>query len=419
MSKIKQIFSREILNSKATPTLETTVVLSDGTVASASCPSGTSVGSYEAAELRDNDPEKFQGKGVLKAVENVEKIIAPILLDKDATKQQEIDNLMMHADGTLNKGKLGANAILSVSMAVAKAASISLHLPLFMYLREYIKNENIPLKIPTPAFNLINGGKHANNNMDFQEFLVIPATSISYPESLNLATSVYQSIRKNLEERNAISLTGDEGGYAPTFPTNKEGLTFLQEAIMETKYRPNYDVFLGLDCSADNFYSSKEYKLKDSASAMSSEALVSFYNELTKEFHFIYLEDPMSEDDWEGWANLNQKISHQTIIVGDDLVATNPYRLQIALDRKAITGIIIKPNQIGTVIEALAMVEAARLANLKIVVSHRSAETNDDFIADFSVAVSADYVKFGAPSRGERVAKYNRLLLIDRQLRGI
>ena len=188
---------------------------------------------------------------------------------------------------------------------------------------------------------------------------------------------------------------------------------------METKYRPNYDVFLGLDCSADNFYSSKEYKLKDSASAMSSEALVSFYNELTKEFHFIYLEDPMSEDDWEGWANLNQKISHQTIIVGDDLVATNPYRLQIALDRKAITGIIIKPNQIGTVIEALAMVEAARLANLKIVVSHRSAETNDDFIADFSVAVSADYVKFGAPSRGERVAKYNRLLLIDRQLRGI
>ncbi|KKR72001.1 MAG: Enolase, partial [Candidatus Levybacteria bacterium GW2011_GWC2_40_7] len=372
MSKIKQIFSREILNSKATPTLETTVVLSDGTVASASCPSGTSVGSYEAAELRDNDPEKFQGKGVLKAVENVEKIIAPILLDKDATKQQEIDNLMMHADGTLNKGKLGANAILSVSMAVAKAASISLHLPLFMYLREYIKNENIPLKIPTPAFNLINGGKHANNNMDFQEFLVIPATSISYPESLNLATSVYQSIRKNLEERNAISLTGDEGGYAPTFPTNKEGLTFLQEAIMETKYRPNYDVFLGLDCSADNFYSSKEYKLKDSASAMSSEALVSFYNELTKEFHFIYLEDPMSEDDWEGWANLNQKISHQTIIVGDDLVATNPYRLQIALDRKAITGIIIKPNQIGTVIEALAMVEAARLANLKIVVSHRS-----------------------------------------------
>ena len=260
MSKIKQIFSREILNSKATPTLETTVVLSDGTVASASCPSGTSVGSYEAAELRDNDPEKFQGKGVLKAVENVEKIIAPILLDKDATKQQEIDNLMMHADGTLNKGKLGANAILSVSMAVAKAASISLHLPLFMYLREYIKNENIPLKIPTPAFNLINGGKHANNNMDFQEFLVIPATSISYPESLNLATSVYQSIRKNLEERNAISLTGDEGGYAPTFPTNKEGLTFLQEAIMETKYRPNYDVFLGLDCSADNFYSSKNQR---------------------------------------------------------------------------------------------------------------------------------------------------------------
>ena len=419
MSKIKQLFSREILNSKALPTLETTVVLEDGTISSASVPSGTSVGNYEAVELKDNDPERFRGHGVLKAVETVEKVIAPILVGQEASNQQEIDNLMIHADGTINKGKLGANSILSVSMSVAKAASISNRMPLFLYLREYIKSESTPPKIPTPAFNLINGGKHAaSNNLNFQEFLVIPASSIPYPETLNLAYTIYESIRKNLSERNSITLTGEEGGFAPVFPTNKEALSFLLEAIAETKYRYSYDVFLGLDCAASNFYDNKQYKLKDSSSALTSENLVSFYDELNKEFHFLYLEDPLSEDDWEGWTSLNQRLSEQTIIAGDDLVATNPYRLQIALDKKAITGVIVKPNQIGTVIEALALVQIARQSDLKVIVSHRSGETNDDFIADFAVAVSADYVKFGAPARGERVAKYNRLLLIDRQLRG-
>jgi len=418
MSKIKQIFSREILNSKAVPTLETTVVLEDGTVSSSSVPSGTSVGTYEALEVRDNDPDRFNGHGVLKAVETVEKIIAPILIGKESSNQQEVDNLMIHADSTINKGKLGANAILSVSMAVAKASAISNRLPLFMYLKQYLKNENIPPKIPTPAFNLLNGGKHAaSNNMDFQEFLVIPASSIPYPDTLNMAYKIYESIRKNLSERNAITLTGDEGGFAPVFPTNKEALSFMLETISETKYRYNYDVFLGLDCSANNFFNNKQYKLKDSGSAFSNENLIDFYDELNKEFHFLYLEDPFSEDDWDGWAGLNLRLSNQVIIAGDDLVATNPYRLQLALDKKAITGVIVKPNQIGTVIEALALVEAARQSNLKIIVSHRSGETNDDFIADFAVAVSADYTKFGAPARGERVAKYNRLLQIDHQLR--
>ncbi|MEK9178289.1 MAG: phosphopyruvate hydratase [Patescibacteria group bacterium] len=417
MSKIKQIFSREILNSRALPTLETTVVLDDGAVSSASVPSGTSIGAYEALEIHDNDPERFGGHGVLKAVETVEKIIAPILLEKDAANQQEIDNLMIHADSTINKGKLGANSILSVSMAVAKAASISSNMPLYQYLRQYLKN-GAPPKIPTPAFNLLNGGKHAaSNNMDFQEFLVIPASSIPYPETLSMAYKIYESIRKNLSERNAITLTGEEGGFAPVFPSNKEALSFMLGAISETKYRYSYDVFLGLDCSANNFYSNKEYKLKDSATSFSSGNLIRFYEELNKEFHLLYLEDPFSEDDWEGWSGLNTKLSNQVIIAGDDLVATNPYRLQLSLDKKAITGVIIKPNQIGTVIESLALVEAARQSNLKIIVSHRSQETNDDFIADFAVAVSADYTKFGAPARGERVAKYNRLLQIDRQLR--
>ncbi len=419
MAKIKQIFAREILNSKGHPTIETTVVLTDGAAGTASSPSGTSAGKYEALEIKDNDEKKFQGFGVNNAILNIEEIISPALTGMDASKQQEIDKKMIDLDGTHNKGRLGANATLSVSMAVAKASARSSVLPLFLYLREYIKKENIPLKIPTPAFNLINGGKHAQGTIDFQEFLLIPATSKSYEESLNIGTSVYFSLKKLLQTNNLSTLVGDEGGFSPAVSANLDALALLKQAIESVNLRVGFDVFLGLDAAANSFFYDQKYHIKDKSTALDVNDIISFYELINKDFHLLYLEDGLSEDDWDGWTKLCSKLSGQMLIAGDDLTVTNPYRLQTALDKKTISGIVIKPNQIGTVIEALAVVEMARQAGLKIIVSHRSGETNDDFIADFAVAASADYVKFGAPVRGERVAKYNRLLQIEKQIKSL
>ena len=419
MAKIKLIVAREILNSKGIPTVETTVILSDGKAGTASTPTGTSVGSYEASELRDRDDKHFQGNGVSKPIANIEEIIAPNILGMDATKQHEIDKKMIELDGTQNKGKLGSNAMLSVSMAVAKAAAKSALLPTFLYLREFVNKENTTIKIPTPAFNILNGGKHAGDNTNFQEYMVIPASSKTYSESLDMAFVLYSSLRKILDQSNFGSLVGDEGGFGPKLQTNKDGLDLLKQAIEATSFRYGFDVFLGLDVAATNFYQEGKYHIKDKTMPLSSEALIEYYEDLNKEFHLLYLEDPLAQDDWVGWSKIFSSISQQTLIVGDDLTATNPYRLQMALDKKTISGIIIKPNQIGTVIEAMAVVEIAREAGLKIIVSHRSGETNDDFIADFAVAVSADYVKFGAPARGERVAKYNRLLAIEKEIKAL
>lgn len=419
MAKIRQILSREILNAKGEPTIETTVILNDGSAGIASVPTGTSIGQYEASDLRDRDEKRFQGKGVLTAVSNVEKIIAPALLGMEASKQQEIDKKMIELDGTQNKGKLGANAILSISIATTKAAAKSSVLPLFIYLREFIKSENTQLKIPTPLFNVLNGGKHANENVDFQEFLIIPATSKSYAESLNMGTSIYFSLKKVLGLDNLSTLLGDEGGFGPNLTGNQEALEYLKKATEAINLRIGFDIFFGIDAAASNFYSQQGYTIKDKPSGLSSKDLITFYANLSQLYPLLYLEDPLAEDDWDGWTQCISSISQQILIVGDDLTATNPYRLQMALSKKAITGIIIKPNQIGTVMEALAVVEIARLSGLKIIVSHRSGETNDDFIADFAVAASADYVKFGAPVRGERVAKYNRLLQIEQQLKNL
>ena len=417
MAKIKQVTAREILNSKGNPSVETTIYLSDGHKATAACPSGTSVGNYEATDIRDHDVKRFSGNGVSKAVSNVEQVIAPNIIGIEATKQQVIDRIMIDLDGTQNKSRLGANAILSVSMACAKVAAKSSALPLFLYLREYVKKENIPLKIPTPAFNILNGGQHAGNNVNFQEFLIIPASSTEYPQSLVMANLIYTSLKKNLEAANLSTLVGDEGGFAPKLDFNKEALTVLTQSISSVNLRLGFDVFLGIDCASNNFHTGQKYRIKDRDTELSANDLISFYEELNKEFKFLYLEDPLAEDDWDGWTEIHTRMSQQTMIIGDDLIATNPYRLQMALDKKAVSGIIIKPNQIGTVIESLAVVEVAKAAGLKIIASHRSGETNDDFIADFAVAISADYVKFGAPARGERVAKYNRLLEIDSQIR--
>jgi enolase len=419
MSKIKQVLAREILNAKGNPALETTVILSDGKSGTASCPSGTSAGSYEACELLDNDEKRYGGKGVLKAIDNVNSIISPALVGVEVTRQPEIDKIMLELDGTQNKGKLGANAILSVSMACCKAAAKSSVLPLFLYIREYVKKEKLELKVPTPLFNVLNGGLHADMNLDFQEFMIIPASSKSFEASLQMGTQVYNTLKKLLKTSNQSTLVGDEGGFSPRLAANADALSLLKQAINDSPYKFGFDIFLGMDVAASSFYQQKKYVVRDKSMPLSSDDLISLYKDLSKEYSFLYLEDPLAEDDWEGWVQISKEMSLQTIIVGDDLTVTNPYRLQMALNKKAITGIIIKPNQIGTVIETLAVVEIAREAGLKIIVSHRSGETNDDFIADLAVAVSADYAKFGAPARGERVAKYNRLLQIEKQLSSI
>lgn len=418
MAKIKEIRAREILNAKGSPTIEAAVLLSDGTEAVASCPSGTSIGSYEAAEVRDADPARFMGKGVLKAIGTITTKIAPRLVGKEASNQQDIDSAMAQLDGTQNKAILGANAILAVSMAVCKAAAKSGHIPLYSYLNNLVRRGNFPAKIPTPAFNLINGGVHADNNLDFQEFLLIPATSKTYSEAVELSVRTYNSLKQVLRTNNATTLVGDEGGFGPVLATNADALKLLLQATQVAGLRFGFDVFFGIDAAANSFYEDHFYKIKDRSTPLSSADLATYYQELNASFHLIYLEDPLAEDDWDGWTNLFSKIGQEAIVVGDDLTATNPYRLQMALTKRAISALIIKPNQIGTVMESLAVVEVARHAGLKIVVSHRSGETNDDFIADFAVAVSADYVKFGAPARGERIAKYNRLLQIEQELKG-
>lgn len=418
MAKIVKVVGREILNSKGYPTIEATVFLDNGITALASCPTGTSVSNYEAKEVRDNDPKRFGGYGELKAVENINSKISPELVNLDPTLQADIDKILLKIDGTNDKSNLGVNSILPVSIAVMKAGAKSVNLPLYAYIRHFTSLGNVPFKIPSPGFNVINGGKHAGNNLDFQEFLLIPASSMPYKDALNMAVSIYQTLKKALKEKGVSTLVGDEGGFGPSFHTNRDALIMLSEAISTSNYRINYDVFLGLDVAANNFHQDGTYLIKDKDNSMTTEELVTVYEGLNAEYNLYYLEDPFGEDDWEGWEKLNN-VNSNTIIVGDDLIATNFSRLQTAIAKKAIGGVIIKPNQIGTVLETLAVVEAARHAGLKIVVSHRSGETNDDFIADFAVGIGADYTKFGAPNRGERVAKYNRLLEIDSEIRNL
>lgn len=419
MSTIKQVFARQILNAKGIPTVECTVILDDGKYAVSSSPSGTSVSGYEAKELRDEDPTQYNGLGVLRAVSNVINVIGPKIIGMDPVHQNDIDRTMIELDGTPDKNNLGANAILSVSQAVAKAGAKSLNMQLYSYLRHFTSIQGAPFKIPTPAFNILNGGKHAGNNLDFQEFLIIPASSIPYPQTLNMAAMIYHSLKETLRNKGATTLIGDEGGFGPSFATNRDALVMLHEAISASTFKLNYEVFFGIDASANNFKSEGgNYSIKDKGNSVSSSDLVGVYESLNEQYNLLYLEDPFGEDDWDGWEQLNQLASKNTLIVGDDLTATNVNRLQEAIKKKAIGGIIIKPNQAGTVIETLGVVEVAREAGLKLIASHRSGDTDDDFIADFAVAIGADYVKFGAPARGERVAKYNRLSEIYNQING-
>lgn len=415
MPAIKQVYAREIIDSRAVPTVEAVVVLDTGDYGVASVPSGASRGSNESLELRDGDANRYQGLGVLTAVSHVNTEIAAELTGKSYDSLAELDSSLVKLDHTPNKSRLGANAILGVSIAAAKAFASAAKLPLYRYLATAAQNST-PLYIPSPVFNMINGGKHGAGNLDFQEFHLIPSRLKNFSSQLETGVVIYQTIKNLLARRGAIHSVGDEGGFAPNLFTNLDALEILKEAIVECHKKPNIDVDLGLDLAANSFFKDGKYTIKDRSSPMETAEFIDYLRDLNNQYHLRLLEDPLSEDDWRGWAGLTADLGPLLTVVGDDLLVTNPARVSKAITEKACTGVIIKPNQIGTVTETINVTKEARNAGWKIIVSHRSGETNDTFIADFAVGVGADYAKMGAPARGERVAKYNRLLSIESEL---
>lgn len=418
MSKIKQVWAREILDSRGIPTVETACMLENGMVSVSAVPAGTSTGTHEALELRDEDNPRFRGLGVLKAVENVNSVLSQAVIGMDAEDQLAVDKKLVEIDGTENKSKYGANAILSISQSVCKAGAMSAGQQLYAWIFALASKGGITqkVKIPTPLLNMINGGLHGAGNLDFQEFWVIPASNKSFTEGIQSGVEIYLTIGENLARRGAIHSVGHEGGYAPNLFTNADAFEVFIESIKQTKYQLGRDVFLGLDVAANSFYKSGEYSIKDRSSGMDDNQLLEYYKNLYDQYKLAILEDAYQEDAWDSWKKLQQEMGNQTVVMGDDLLVTNPKRLQKAIDEKACNGVVIKPNQIGTVTETLNVVKMAKDAGWKILVSHRSGESNDSFIADFAVGVAADYAKFGAPARGERVAKYNRLSAIEVEL---
>ena len=416
MAKIRAISAREILDSRGNPTIEATVWLDSGHTGLASVPSGASLGKNEAVELRDGDLSRFNGLGVLKAVANINELIGPKIKGLEASDQTKLDQLLIDLDGTPSKRNLGGNTILAVSTAVLKASAASFNLPVYQYLvKKYTLIKKVS-QIPTPTFNIINGGKHGAGNLDFQEFHIVPSTRFNLKDSLRIGDEIYKLLGKVLTNRQAIHSIGDEGGYAPNLFTNLDALEIIMETINQTSYSFAKDVFLGLDTASDFFYKNGHYQIKDRAQPFNREELIAYYETLQRQYRLFSLEDGLEEEDWEGWQKLTESLGSQTLIVGDDLLTTNLKRVKTAISKKACNAILVKPNQIGTISETIEVIKLCRSVGWKVIVSHRSGETNDTFIADFAVGVGADYTKFGAPARGERVAKYNRLLAIESQL---
>lgn len=417
-ANIHTILAREILDSRGDPTVETMVVLENGYRGVASVPAGTSLGKYEAVELRDKDTKRFNGMGVLKAVANVNGQIAKNLKGMDATNQAAIDKTLLDLDGTRDKHNFGANSILSVSLATAVAVANAKRMALYRYINDifqpFFKTEMT--RIPTPTFNIINGGKHGAGNLDFQEFHVVPASNKPYHIALEMGSSLYHGVRQILQYRNAIYSVGYEGGFAPNLLTNADALDILAEAIKSSPYTAGVEVFIGLDLAANTFKTDHGYQIKDKSAAMNGAEFIRYLAELHKKYRLLILEDALGEDDWENWKELTKQVGTEVLIVGDDLLATNPERLKRAISDKSCSAILAKPNQIGSLSEFLAVIAIAKQHGIKTVVSNRSGETNDSFLADLAVGVQSDYVKFGAPARGERVAKYNRLLQIENEL---
>ncbi len=411
MTFIEDVRAREILDSRGNPTVEVEVFLLSGAVGRAAVPSGASTGVHEAVELRDGDADRYGGKGVLKAVDNVNTTIADELVGWNALDQVGIDEFLIALDGTPNKGNLGANAILGVSLAVAKAAAAELGLPLYRYVGGVSART-----LPVPLMNILNGGKHAADSTDLQEFMVAPAGAPSFAEALRWGAEVYHSLKKVLKGKGYSTSVGDEGGFAPSLGSNEEAVEVILEAIERAGYRPGEDIYLALDPAASEIYHDGRYVLKKEGRELSGEEMVAFYQDWVGKYPIISIEDGLAEDDWENWTLLVERIGDRVQIVGDDLLVTNVERVERAIKEKAANSLLCKVNQIGTLTEAIAAVHLAQRAGWTVVVSHRSGETEDTTIADLVVALNAGQIKTGAPCRSDRVAKYNQLLRIEEEL---
>ena len=410
MSVIEAVYAREVLDSRGNPTVEVEVILESGTIGRAIVPSGASTGAFEAVELRDGDKGRYLGKGVEKAVANVNEIIAPELEGMDCFDQPGIDAVMIELDGTPNKGNLGANAILGVSMAVVRAAAEELGLPLF----QYIGGVNAK-QLPVPMMNILNGGEHADNNVDVQEFMILPVGAKSFKEGLRMGAEVFHSLKKVLGEKGLACGVGDEGGFAPNLGSNREALELIVEAIEKAGYKPGDDVRLGLDVAATEMYNkeTKKYVLAGEGKELTAAEMVDLYEDWANNFPIVTIEDGLDEEDWDGWKVLTERLGNKLQLVGDDLFVTNTERLERGIETGVANSILIKVNQIGTITETLDAIEMAKRAGYTAVISHRSGETEDTTIADLAVAVNAGQIKTGAPSRTDRVAKYNQLLRIE------
>ena len=411
MSFITDVYAREILDSRGNPTVEVDVVLTDGIIGRAAVPSGASTGAFEAVELRDEDETRYMGKGVLKAVENVNMTISPEVEGMNPFDQPSLDRVLMELDGTKNKGKLGANAILGVSLATAKAAAESLGIPLYQYLGGVNAKE-----LPVPLMNILNGGKHADNNVDIQEFMIMPVGASSFAEALRMGTEVYHSLKAVLKEKSLATAIGDEGGFAPSLESNEDALLCIVDAIQRAGYQPGEDVALALDVAATELYDNGTYNLAGEGVKKTSDEMIDYYEGLIERYPIVSIEDGLDEEDWEGWRNLTKRLGDRVQLIGDDLFVTNPERLARGIEEKCANSILIKLNQIGTLTETLDAIEMAKRAGYTSVVSHRSGETEDVTLAHIAVAVNAGMIKTGAPARTERVAKYNELLRIEEEL---
>lgn len=409
MASIEAIGAREILDSRGNPTVEVEVVLEDGTFERAAVPSGASTGAFEAVERRDGDKGRYQGKGVQDAVDAVNEIIAPELIDEDASDQRRIDEIMIELDGTPNKGKLGANAILGVSLAVAKAAAESAGLPLYRYLGG--PNAHI---LPVPMMNILNGGSHADTNVDIQEFMIAPLGAPTFREALRWGAEVYHTLKAVIKERGLSTGLGDEGGFAPNLSSNAAALDLIIEAIEKAGFKPGTDVALALDVASSEFFKDGLYQFE--GEGRSTDYMVSYYEKLIRDYPLVSIEDPLSEDEWDAWTALTAEIGNRVQLVGDDLFVTNPERLRKGIELHAANALLVKVNQIGSLTETLDAVEEAHRNGYRTMTSHRSGETEDTTIADLAVALNTCQIKTGAPSRTERVAKYNQLLRIEEDL---
>jgi enolase len=414
LTRIQSLAAQEILDSRGNPTVAVVATLDDGSTGWAGVPSGASTGSREAVELRDGDAQRYGGKGVRTAVANVEQSLAKVALGRDAADQPGLDRALIEADGTPNKSRLGANAILGVSLAVARATAQSQRVPLYRYLAEMVGREPGPL--PVPQLNILNGGKHAENSTDLQEFMVLPIGAATFSEGLRWASEIYHRLGRLLHERGLATTVGDEGGYAPSLPSNAAAVETIVQAIELAGYAPGQQVAIGLDPASSEFYEDGRYQLRRESRALTSQEMVDFYADWVERFPIVSIEDGLAEQDWAGWAVLNRRLGDRVQLVGDDIFVTNPAIIREGIQKDCANSVLIKLNQIGTLTETIEAVKLAQAAGWTAVVSHRSGETPDAFIADFVVALGSGQLKTGAPARGERVAKYNRLLEIEREL---